>query len=421
VLRPADGAPGTGAVVTAAPGGRFLAVWVIADPATGKPVSVRASRYTKAVGWSNGVDIASVSTDVHYSIAAALGDDGTAMVTWLQPSAGKDSVWYVRQSAGGAWSSPALVEADDSDGVRSAKVVVDASGTATVVWNTGVNLRPHTYASRLGAGSSVWSSPVELGLTNLGASIDPGIAVASDGRVQVAFTDYDASNNTSVMIANRYVPGSGWGGPQVLMSQSNTYIMTLGNVAIAGGYAAVAYQAVPTAGAGGRTMVSRWSPTDGWSTPDELPVGGAGSVTPSGARQVAVDTSGRTSVVWDQTGFVGGNAVSEVYFAEATPGNGFGTVERLGPALGYSAGPVIAADALGNLVVTWSARFTDLNGVRRPVGGAWGSVLSWETRPTEFDRWGSGGFALGADGDAAVAWIDSANTSATPFVSVWAP
>jgi len=421
VLRPADGAPGAGATVAAASGGRFLAVWVVADRTTGQPTVVRASRYTKAGGWSTGVDIASVSTDVQHRISAALGDDGTAVVAWLQPSAGKDSAWYVRQSPGGAWSSPALIEADDNDGVRSVKVVADAAGTVTAVWNTGASLRPRTFASRLSAGSTVWSSPVELGLTNNGGSIDPGVAVASDGRVQVAFVDYDASNNTRVMVANRYVPGTGWSGPQILMSQSTTYIMTLGNVAIAGGYAAVAYQAVPTAGAGGRTMVSRWSPAGGWGTPDELPVGSAGSVTPSGARQVAVDASGRTSVVWDQTGFVGGNPVSEVYFAEATPGNGFGAVERLGPALGYSAGPVIAADALGNLVVAWSARFTDLSGLRRPVGGTWGATLSWETLPAESDRWGPAGFALGADGDAAVAWIESAGTSATPFVSVWAP
>lgn len=421
VLRPTDGAPGAGAIVAAASGGRFLAVWVVADRTTGQPTFVRASRYTKAGGWSTGVDIASVSTDVHYSISAALGEDGTAVVAWLQPSAGKDSAWYVRQSPGGAWSSPALVEADDSDGLRSVKVVADATGTVTAVWNTGVSLRPHTYASRLSAGSTVWSSPVELGLTNNGGSIAPGIAVASDGRVQVAFVDYDATNNTRVMVANRYVPGTGWSGPQILMSQSTTYIMTLGNVAIAGGYAAVAYQAVPTAGAGGRTMVSRWSPGGGWGTPDELPVGSAGSVTPSGARQVAVDANGRTSVVWDQTGFVSGNAVSEVYFAEATPGASFGAIERLGPALGYSAGPVIAADALGNLVVAWSARFTDLSGLRRPVGGTWGAILSWETLPAESDRWGPAGFALGADGDAAVAWIESAGTSATPSVSVWAP
>lgn len=415
-LPQADSLPATNAVVAAASAGRFVAAWIVADPVTRAPTGIRTSRYTRAGGWSAAVDVPTVDIDASRGLTAALGNDGTAVVTWVQPAAGQPSAWFVRQAPGGVWSSPALIENDDSVAVRGVKVVADANGTATAVWNTSA---ARTFASRLDAGSTAWSGPVELGLPN-GGSLMPVLAVAADGRVLAAFEDFDRNNGQRVMVANRYVPGSGWSGPAVLMAQSFNDIMSLGNAAIAGNHAAVVYQAVPVAGAGGRNMVSRWSATNGWSAAEELPVGPVGNVVPGVDRQVAVAADGRTSVVWSQQGFVGGSLVRDVYFAEALPGAAFGVFERISPEGGYAAYAQIAADALGNLLVVWSKDVTDLRGQRRPVGGTWGANVSWETATGNVNT--GGPLALGPDGDAAMAWIESADGSDdVPTVSVWSP
>jgi hypothetical protein len=110
-----------------------------------------------------------------------------------------------------AWTAPQLVENDNAGGVFSGKsVVIDAGGTATAVWSQYDGTRGHVYSNRLTG--NTWATPTIVETGNDGATsnaYDPRAAIDGNGNVMAIWIQNDESEGHYV--ANRYLPGSGWG------------------------------------------------------------------------------------------------------------------------------------------------------------------------------------------------------------------
>ena len=109
-----------------------------------------------------------------------------------------------------------------------------------------------------------------------------------------------------------------------------------GNAAIAGNHAAVVYQAVPVAGAGGRNMVSRAGPQPTAGVRRGTAGGPVGNVVPALTARWPWAADGITSVVWSQQGFVGGSLVRDRSLRRGVARRAFGAFERISPEGGYA-------------------------------------------------------------------------------------
>ena len=174
---------------------------IVADPVT-RADGIRTSCHTRAGGWSAAVDVPTVDIDASRGLTAALGNDGTAVVTCV--TCGRAAQRLVR--APGPRRRPGaarlLIENDDSVAVRGVKVVADANGTATAVWNTSA---ARTFASRLDAGSTAeWrsSSAAQRRQPHAGAGR------CRRRRVLAAFEDFDRNNGQRVMVATATCPAA---------------------------------------------------------------------------------------------------------------------------------------------------------------------------------------------------------------------
>ena len=118
------------------------------------------------------------------------------------------------------WSDPLPIDADDmfdgDDGVFYGKdVMVDAAGNATAVWTQYDGERLHVMYNRLTG--DTWGTPaiVETGNDGeTGNAFDTHAAMDGNGNVMAMWLQNDTDDGHYV--ANRYVPGTGWGTQQVI-------------------------------------------------------------------------------------------------------------------------------------------------------------------------------------------------------------
>jgi hypothetical protein len=138
-----------------------------------------------------------------------VGWGGTAVVaTWLMSSCSgqvcqlPSQIWYsVRQA--GAWSQGAAIGGVTGTIYTSSSLAVDAMGRATLVYAALVSGRYSIYATTYASGS--WSTPQVIETDNTNDALDPIVAVDANGVAYAAWTQQNQ------IWANRLQPGVGWG------------------------------------------------------------------------------------------------------------------------------------------------------------------------------------------------------------------
>lgn len=146
-------------------------------------------------------------------------DAGKGIVIYREKvSGGKASLYWSWATLASPWSTPALLESDDTGDVKSLDLFVAPDGKACAVWAQDVGGSQNIYSSRFDG--AAWSSPPDLIETN-----DDGIAqnplVRGDGAgnyfalwQQKIDTDGNGSinNNKFSLFASRFVagPSGGW-------------------------------------------------------------------------------------------------------------------------------------------------------------------------------------------------------------------
>lgn len=201
--------------------GNTLVVWAAAGV-------IFYNRHTPGSGWVDGATVEGVGLPVSTLIGPAsepemaLNSAGQAVAIWRQ---GIDvflnlpndyDLWSSRYDmATDTWSAPQQLEDGDGNQFYGKSLVIDSGGTATALWSDYDGTRTHIRAARLVA--DVWTPPsiVESGNTSdTGFATDPHAVIDGDGNIMAVWQQGDVDDAN--FVASRYVPGTVWGGQQVI-------------------------------------------------------------------------------------------------------------------------------------------------------------------------------------------------------------
>lgn len=297
------------------------------------------NRYTPGSGWVDGATVEGVGLPVSTLMGPANEPEmamnlaGQAVAIWRQgtdasPSLPYDyDLWSSRYDmATDTWTVPQQLE----DGVGTLfygkSLVIDADGTATALWSDYDGDRLHIRAARLVA--NTWTAPsvVETGNTSsTGFAMDPHAVVDANGNVMAIWQQGDI--NEGAFYASRYVPGTVWGGQQVIgayVGSSSVIFST--ELRLAGNAAGHAVAVWTLPGCIGDENVpcptdlnaNEYNPVNGnWGVEEVIDKEAifAGQIAGEASTPfVAVDPSGNAVAVWDQDGSVNTDGIRSALF-----------------------------------------------------------------------------------------------------------
>lgn len=259
-------------------------------------------------------------------------------------------------------TSPSLRVTDADNPV----IGIDGSDNIFAIWSASTNSTPHanTYASR--NSSNGWDIPIFIGDSDIGMITRLRLAVSSNGSA-FAFW-YKTTGNIYV---SRYVPGFGWGSPEVL--GDSLTVLDLEAVADANGNAIVIWEepSYPYY----RLNSRRYVPGSGWSAPQYVDDNTGRCDLP----RIAADNAGNAIAIWQQDD----GTIPRVFANRFTAGSTWGTPALISSSSSSSAfQPGIAVSRNGNAMAVW---YEDNNGTYNacaryfiPFTG-WDSIQSIET------------------------------------------
>ena len=168
-----SGTRGTGPRLGIDAGGNTLAVWEEWDGTTS---TIWASRMPAGGAWSAPEVIGrgdSPNATLPANPALAVHPDGSALVVWVQKTAG-NLPWFNRYAASGGWGAPAPVPGARPEAAAAA-VASRGNGDAVATWSTreAIWTAEHT-------GSGGWETPSTIGGVTNGSSVgSPRVAAAA--------------------------------------------------------------------------------------------------------------------------------------------------------------------------------------------------------------------------------------------------
>jgi PKD repeat protein len=217
----------------------------------------------------------------------------------------------------------------------SADIAVDATGRSTAVWTRPVEGHQVVEASTRPGGGQ-WSPPVSLSDPATDA-VNPRVAVDDTGGAVVAWSESPAG----VIHASTRGADGVWSAPQTLGAEDLDSPLRV--VVDPAGNATVAWRVSIT---GWSTVVVAARPAGGaWTSPVPLSATGGQAVD----LDLAVDGSGRVTVLWNRVG--GGHAPAQV--RQSLPGGAWSpTVDISAPTVSAYR-PVLGVAPGGSLVAAW--------------------------------------------------------------------
>lgn len=358
-----------GAQIAVDPAGNATAVWSRSD---GTHTRIQSSRRPVGGSWSSPVDL-SASGQNASAPQVAVDAFGSATAVWIRYDGTSERVQSSRRTATGTWSLPVFVSLAGSAGedATSPQVAVDPAGNATAVWSrydeSGTETRVQS-SSRTTSGA--WSTPQNRSTAGAGGGYDPKVVVDASGDATVVWYLHPSGPGPDTVQVSQRISGA-WSSPLDLSPADGPSY--LHQVAVdAEGRATVVWQIDNQTN---RIIQSRHQTAVGtWSEVDDLSPAGFNSYDP----QVAVDAAGNAVAVWALDNIsnnqvqasdrpVGGTWSSPVDLSPAEQ-NAYSVqvdVNTAGSAVAIWTG----SDGV-NYIVQSS---------RRPVGAAWGSTVDVST------------------------------------------
>jgi hypothetical protein len=285
------------------------------------------NRHTPASGWAHDAVVEGTGLPVSTLIGPAnepemaLNSAGQAVAIWRQGIAiefnlpNDYDLWSSRYDmATNTWTAPQQLEDGPGTQFYGKSLVIDDGGTATALWSDYDGTRLHIRAARMVA--DVWTAPsiVESGNTSdTGFAMDPHAVVDGNGNIMVVWQQGDVGEAN--FVASRYVPGTVWGGQQVIgayVGSSSPIFST--ELKLAGNSAGhvVAVWTLPgcilaeNVPCPTDVIANEYNPVNGnWGAEevidkeDDLPAALDGNAS---TPRVAVDAAGNAVAVWDQDG-----------------------------------------------------------------------------------------------------------------------
>jgi hypothetical protein len=359
---------------------------------------VEANRFVPGRGWDNSTILENATGNSNRPSVAA-GGDGHAFIAWGEASGGiRDDLYASRfDPVRSAWENGVLVENNDLDSVQRPLAAVDSGGTAHVVWkqNDGVS-RFRLYANRSLPGTG-WNTANVQAIDAGTEDVDSGwaLAAAPSGAVFAVWEQTDGLN--SRIVANRFVPGTGWTGPAVL-DNASSFAPDVAAYGLGGAFAVWKRLGVSAM----HVWASRFDPGSGtWELPTPLETSPAGDASNP---QVAAGAAGNAVAVWQQPEPAGR---LRIYAASFSPGGGWGAatlVDRNND--GDSDLPKAGVDAGGNAVAVWEQ--LDNSAVMKVWANRYIAGSGWQT-PARIGSSGAGAaqnpvVAVDPAGNAVAVW-----------------
>jgi len=344
--------------------GNALALW---SQYAASHWSLRASRYTRGVGWGTAKVIANDAGLLVTDQQIAFDADDNALVVWAQPNSftGKSNIYAVRYNVASGWGVAETIDGNVQNmNAYSPAVRFDAQGNATSIWqcnpdNVTYQLCTNRYVAGTGWGEVAIIATASYNV-NSDAIYEARLAVSSSG---VAFAVW--TQNPGIY-ASRYTSAGGWESPTLV---DDTYVYDLKLATSAAGDAILTFvwrveTPQPHFPSAGHYVVgaSHYSAATGWE-----PVRGlqANDAYDAQMPEAVMDASGNGMVAW--SGYNG--FFYRIYTTRYRADTGWTDVRKVIDTTNtnYSSNPVLAVDQSGDVLAVW----LQAAGANDPLPGFW--------------------------------------------------
>jgi len=322
------------------------AVWTQFD---GDTNNIFANRYTPGQGWSTAELLQTTEVTAARDPRVAVDPDGNAVAVWIQRDTEGlgNVVWANRYTPADGWGTAELIEAAFPGFLGlGIDVAMDANGNAVAVWTRSEGIIESVWSNRYDANTG-WGTAELLETQDLGDALAPRVAMAPDGTAHAAWQQLDTMVQN--VWTNRYTPGKGWGGAELLETQEGT----AGEPAIAVDPTGVAH-AVWWQSDGTFTNIwaSMYTPGESWAAPGliEQPIADPADEGSALSPQIAVDPNGNAFAVWQQEDVLRFNIWSNRF----APGEGWLTAEPIEQEEFFATNPQIAVDSERHAHAIWA-------------------------------------------------------------------
>ena len=350
-----------------------------------------ANRFVPGIGWGTAEPIETDAGGV-FGLQVAVDPQGNAVAVWDQHDGTRSNIWANRFVPGLGWGTAELIETDAGTAF-SPQVAIDPQGNAVAVWNQHDGTRRNIWANRFVPGLG-WGTAEPIETDDAGSAVFPQVAVDSQGNATAVWRQTDGTRFN--IWANRFVPGVGWGTAELIETDAGH-----------AGFPQVAVDSQGNATAVWDQSASIWAnrfvPGLGWGTA-ELIETGTGGVSNA---QVAVEPKGNATAVWRQSASIWANRF--------VPGVGWGTAELVETDAGVAFDPQVAVDSQGNAVAVWNQHDGTRSNIwanRFVPGVGWGTAEMIETDAGDAFN---AQVAVEPKGNATAVWRQSANIWANRF------
>jgi len=330
-----------------------------------------------------------------------MDSSGNAVVLWAQSDGTRDNIWANRYASAAEWEAATLIETDNAGGATNPQVAMDGSGNAFAVWQQSDGIRYNIWANRY-TPSGGWGTGTLIETNNAGDATNPQVAMDSSGNAIAVWSQSDGTYYN--IVANRYTPSGGWG-TATLIETNNAGNAGSPQVAMDSSGNAVVLWA-QSDGTRYNIWANRYTPSGGWGTAVLIETDN-GSV---GNQQVAMDGSGNAFAVWQQSDGTRYNIWANRY----TPSGGWGTATLTETNnAGDATNPQVAMDSSGNTIAVWQQSESP---TRRSVwanrytpSGGWGTAALIETENSG-DPFYTPSVAMDGSGNAVAVWTQHDGT-----------
>jgi len=214
--------------IAADPAGNAIAVWIQREM-DGINRVVWASRYEPGSGWAPAASIDPMpSPTAGTKTSVGMDDDGNAIAVWARQTATSTGgrgwvLWANRYVVGEGWKTAdaaTLIKDDPETTALKERLSVGPNGDAFVVWEQNDPMRniDDIWGARFSG--SAWEPPERLDDHDAGDKRDPDIAVDGTGVdgtgvAHAVWSQVDLDLRSNIW-ARRYMPGAGWGTPELI-------------------------------------------------------------------------------------------------------------------------------------------------------------------------------------------------------------
>ena len=174
--------------------GNGVALWTYFD---GARWDVMATQYSASTDtWGPAALSLTASAGSAGDMRVAFDGIGNATAVWDQAKAsgiGSD-IWANRYTAGVGWGTAALIETNDAGSAGDARIAIDGSGNALVVWRHEEGFtRSDIWANRYTAGVG-WGTAAPIETADAGSAQRPQIAIDGNGNAIAVWEQFDGNH-----------------------------------------------------------------------------------------------------------------------------------------------------------------------------------------------------------------------------------